>query len=176
MRPEHVTKEKDGWWWTVPKAQTKNARFADAVDLRVPLVGRALDVVKRRLKEVGKDGWIFPAGEGGPYLQHDFSTFIYDVTTPGRKKYAEAKCPVRGWTPHNLRRTARTLLASLGCPDDIGEAVVGHMPKEIVATYNAYTYDKERREWLTKLSRHLEALTRPASTSSAPLGAVQAEA
>ena len=32
------------------------------------------------------------------------------------------------------------------------------MPKEIVATYNAYSYDKERREWLTKLSRHLDSL------------------
>lgn len=158
MRPQHITEERDGWWWTVPKAATKNARFEDAVDLRVPLVGRALAVVKRRLKAVGKDGWMFPASDGGPYLQHDFSTFVYDVTTPERKKYLGAKCPVRGWSPHNLRRTARTLLASLGCPEDVGEAVVGHMPKEIVATYNAYSYDRERREWLTKLSRHLDSL------------------
>ena len=39
MRAEHVRKESDGWWWTCPKAATKNARHADAVDLRVPLVG-----------------------------------------------------------------------------------------------------------------------------------------
>ena len=38
------------------------------------------------------------------------------------------------------------------------EAIVGHMPKDIVATYNAHTYDAERLEWLAKLDRHLEWL------------------
>jgi len=40
----------------VPKEATTNARFEEAVDLRVPLVGRALKIVQRRLKAVGKSG------------------------------------------------------------------------------------------------------------------------
>lgn len=69
------------------------------------------------------------------------------------------RCPVINWTPHNLRRTARTLLASLGCSDQIGEAILGHVPEGEIATYNSHTYDKERREWLLKLSDHLDQLS-----------------
>ena len=41
---------------------------------------------------------------------------------------------------------------------ELAPAIAGHMPKDIVATYNAHTYDAERLEWLGKLDRHLEGL------------------
>lgn len=66
--------------------------------------------------------------------------------------------PVTNWTPHNLRRTGRTLLAALGCPREIAEAVVGHMPPAMEATYNVHTYDAERVEWLQRLDAHLASL------------------
>jgi hypothetical protein len=65
---------------------------------------------------------------------------------------------VTGRKPHNLRRSRRILLASMGCPEEIGEAVLGHLPTKIAGTYNAYTHDKERRLWLGKLSKQLESL------------------
>lgn len=162
MRPEGVSKEADGWWYTVPKAQTKNARYEDAVDLRVPLEGRAREIVERRLKAVGPSGWLFEGRGGGHYLQKDFSTYIYSLQ-PYSEKVARRQgdglvCPVSGWTPHNLRRSSRTLLASLGCSNEVGEAILGHMPKDIVGTYNAYSYDAERRLWLGKLSARLGEL------------------
>lgn len=162
MRPEHVRKESDGWWWTCPKAVTKNARHASAVDLRVPLVGRALEVTRRRLAGVGSSGWLFEDLRGDQYTQHDFSTYIYSLQPYSAKVAAREGegllLPVAHWTPHNLRRTARTMLAALGCPNEVGEAILGHMPTEIVGTYNAYSYDAERRHWLKKLSDRLEAL------------------
>ena len=167
MRPEHITREADGWWWTVPKAQTKNARFAHAVDHRVPLIGRALKVVQRRLKAVGASGWLFEDVRGEQYTQHDFSTYIYGLqpysAKAGRRQGEGLVLPVTHWTPHDLRRTSRTLLSALGCPEEIAEAIIGHMPKEIVGTYNAYTYDKERRLWLGKLARRLDELAPQAS-------------
>ncbi|NMG75078.1 tyrosine-type recombinase/integrase [Aromatoleum diolicum] len=61
MRGAEVTREADGlWWWTIPKARTKNARHANASDLRVPLYGRARNVVFRRRERFG-DGFLFPA-------------------------------------------------------------------------------------------------------------------
>jgi integrase len=167
MRPEHVTQEKDGYWWTVPKELTKNARFEHAVDLRVPLVGRALKIVKRRLEAVGKSGLLFEDVRGEQYTQHDFSTYIYSLQPYSakavRRQGEGLVLPVTGWTPHNLRRSSRTLLASMGCPQEIGEAILGHLPTKIVGTYNAYTYDKERRLWLGKLSKQLESLATQAS-------------
>jgi integrase len=168
MRPEHVTEEKDGYWWTVPKELTKNARFEHAVDLRVPLVGRALKSVKRRLEAVGKSGLLFEDVRGEQYTQHDFSTYIYSLqpysAKAARRQGEGLVLPVAGWTPHNLRRSSRTLLASMGCPQEIGEAILGHLPTKIVGTYNAYTYDKERRLWLGKLSKQLEALAGSAAS------------
>lgn len=162
MRPEHITAEPDGWWWTEPVALTKNARFAQAVDLRVPLIGRALQIVQRRIEAVGASGWLFADAEGAPYTQHRYSTYIYDLQPHSvkvlRRQGGGLVLPVSGWTPHALRKTGRTLLASLGCPEEIAEAVLGHMPGGIVGVYNAYTYDAERRAWLTRLAGMLEDL------------------
>ncbi len=68
MRPEHVRGESDGWWWTCPKIATKiatkNVRHAEAVDLRVPLVGAARKVIRRRLDGVASSGWLFEDDAG----------------------------------------------------------------------------------------------------------------
>lgn len=163
MRPEHISQVSDQWWWTVPKAQTKTADVANAVDLRVPLFGRALEVVQRRLAGVGASGWLFEDVRGEQYTQHDFSTYIYNLMPYSAKVTQRSSTgglvlPVTHWTPHNLRRTGRTLLAGLGCPNEIGEAIVGHVPPGIVGTYNAYSYDAERVAWLGKLSACLDRL------------------
>lgn len=146
MRPEHITDEKGQWWWTIPASLTKNAGNAHAVDLRVPLFGRALDVVKRRTGS----GVMFDG-----YTQHFFSTYVYDLQPYSIKSQARPErvtLPVTNWTPHDLRRTSRTLLAWMGCPNEIAEAILGHMPPNIVATYNRATYDAERVMWLGRLS------------------------
>ena len=64
---------------------------------------------------------------------------------------------LRGGFGHQ-RAVSVDLLAQLGCINEVAEAIVGHMPKDIVATYNTHTYDAERLEWLAKLDRHLEGL------------------
>ncbi|RMX06742.1 hypothetical protein D8I35_09580 [Corticibacter populi] len=162
MRAEHVVLDGDVLWWTVPKALTKNARFDDAVDLRVPLFGRARGVVQRRLDAAGDDGLLFVAESGRPYSQHDYSTYIYDLQpySPKSKRLGRQRevLPVIDWTAHNLRRTARTMLAALGCPNEVGEAIVGHMPRDIEATYNAHSYDAERLHWLARLDHKLDSL------------------
>lgn len=162
MRADYITEESDGWWWTVPKEFTKNARFDAAVDLRIPLIGRALAIAQRRLKSLGKSGWLFEDVRGEQYMQKDFGTYIYSLQPYSEKvKRRESEgliCPVTHWTPHALRRTGRTLLSSLGCIDEVAEAVIGHLPTKIVGVYNAYSYDAERRLWLGRLDVLLEDL------------------
>lgn len=173
MRPEHVAKEQDGWWWTVPKRLTKNARYADAVDLRVPLVGEALEIVRRRVAVVGPSGWLFEgATEGERYEQKEFSTYIYNMQPHAPRVQNRlgdgAVLPVTHWTPHDLRRTGRTLLAAIGCAGEVAEAILGHMPRDIEATYNAYSYDAERRKWLGKLDVYLGKLLPSAGLPARP--------
>lgn len=164
MRPEHVRQEGDVLWWTVPKSQTKNERHALAVDLRVPLFGKALEIVQRRIAAVGESGLLFEDVRGEQYTQNDLSTYIYNLQ-PYSPKVSGRKgdglvLPVTHWTAHNLRRTGRTLLAQLGCPNEIGEAIIGHMPTVIVGTYNLHSYDAERVHWLGQLSAYLTGLAK----------------
>jgi integrase len=64
------------------------------------------------------------------------------------------------WTPHDLRRTVRTGLARLGCPNEGAEAVLGHSRKGIEDTYDLYRYDKECKVWLQKWADYLDTLTK----------------
>lgn len=161
MEGTEITEERDGLWWTIPKVKTKSARHEKATDLRVPLVGRADAIVRRRLERYGK-GWLFPAERGGHMQQKVFGQAVhchmpYSVTRPEQER---PRLPVTHWAPHDLRRTARTILAALGCPYEIGEAILGHMLPGVGGIYNRHSYDAERRHWLTKLDEKLEAATR----------------
>jgi integrase len=70
MEAAEITEEADGLWWTVPKAKTKNAPHPHATDLRVPLVGRAEVVVRRRLEE-RPTGYLFPSTGRGAYPREE---------------------------------------------------------------------------------------------------------
>lgn len=65
---------------------------------------------------------------------------------------------VTHWSPHDLRRTSRTMIASMGCPHEIGEALLGHVLPGVGGIYNLHQYDAERRLWLQRLSDRLDAL------------------
>lgn len=160
MEAKEVSVEADGLWWTVPKE--KNAKREDATDFRVPLVGRAEQIVKRRLA-ANPSGYLFPSyGKSGHWEQKSVQTRVYyhqpySATSPHRSR---ARLTVTHWAPHDLRRTSRTFLASLGCPREVGEVILGHMLPGVEGVYNRHTYDKERRLWLKRLSVYLEKLVK----------------
>jgi len=166
MEASEICQESDGLWWTVPKEKTKNSWRDRAGDLRVPLVGRAEAVVRRRL-DIVKSGFLFPSsGKSGHVEQKTVSAMVWmhQPYSKTRPEYQRARLPVSHWSVHDLRRTGRTQLAMLGCSEDVAEAVLGHMATGIVGVYNLHRYDAERREWLVKLSEHYERLCREPET------------
>jgi integrase len=159
METSEIAEEADGLWWTIPKHKTKNARWDKATDLRVPLIGRAEQVVRRRAALAIK-GFVFSSSTGKQAEQTVIAHGVYYHqpycrVAPGHKR---PRLPVTHWSPHDLRRTSRTILASMGCPNDIAEAVLGRVQPGIVGVYNRHSYDAQRREWLTRLSQRLEEL------------------
>ena len=74
-----------------------------------------------------------------------------------RPEYGRPR-PVDRWAPNDLRRSSRTQLAAIGCPDEVGEAILFHMKKGVTGVYSRHTYDKEKREWLSRLAPFLEKL------------------
>jgi integrase len=160
MTGAEVADDAAGLVWTIPKAKTKNARHANAMDLRVPLVGRAEKIVRRRVAAHG-NGFLFPSDKGTGHTQQKVvseSVFFRQPYCKIRDNWERTRLTVTHWGPHDLRRSTRTLLASIGCPHDVGEAIIGHMLPGVAGVYNLYQFDPERREWLGKLSNELERL------------------
>lgn len=163
MHADEINEEAEGYWWTVPKEKTKNARHENATDLRVPLIGRAAEVVRRRVA-LSPEGYLFPStGASGHVEQKTIQTAVhyhqpYSKTRPEMQR---PRLPVTRWAPHDLRRTVRTMLASLGCPRDVAEVMLGHMLPGVEGTYNRHSYDDERRVWLKRLDVKYRALARP---------------
>jgi integrase len=167
LEGREVRQETGGiWWWTIPKTKTKNARHENATDLRVPLFGRALNVVLRRKERFG-NGWLFPAKRRDGKTAHSeqkavqVAVYYHQPYSTTRPELERARLPVTHWAPHDLRRSARTLLAAMGCPGDVAESVLGHMIPGVAGAYNRHQYDAERVEWLRRLSDHLEELAQP---------------
>jgi len=173
LRVEFVGEEADGWWITFPAHLLKMERDRDIVDHRVPLVGAALAIVQRRIGQA-RDGWLFWTDRGGvfrPYTQSAYATFVYDIQpnlSYKTRRQPDAICPVVKWSPHDLRRTARTLLGAMDCPEEVGEAIIGHKPREIVGTYNLHTYDRQKRVWLPRLAEKLGQLMGQAGLPARP--------
>ena len=158
LRAEYVAHEDDGWWITFPARLLKMERDADTVDHRVPLGGVALAIVQRRVQSAWQ-GWLFFTGRGDvlrPYHRNTFSSYVYSLMPESAKAKRRAGeglvCPVVDWSPHVLRRTARTLLSAIDCPEDVGEAIIGHKPAVMVASYNLHSYDAQKRLWLLRLA------------------------
>jgi integrase len=65
------------------------------------------------------------------------------------------------WTPHDLRRTARSCWSEkLGVPWDLAERLLGHALPKIARTYDAGTYVEQRRAALEKWASYLAQLER----------------
>jgi integrase len=161
MERSEITEEPSGLWWTIPIAKLKMRRNPLTVELRVPLIGRAEVIVRRRLTS-HDNRWIFKStGRSGHIEQKAVGVAVW-VHLPGctsQSEFVRPRVPVPSWAPHDLRRTGRTVLASLGCSTDIAEAILGHLPPGIQGTYNLHDYDDERRQWLTLLAARYETLT-----------------
>ena len=155
-------REIDGvLWLEIPGARMKQG---DAHS--VPLVGRAREIVIERAPEGG--GFLFPSRRGGPISQKVLGLEVY--ARSGRSKLQTFKgrkvCPVvvprkwpgQAWTPHDLRRTARTLLGDLGCPFEVGEAILAHALPGVAGTYNRSAYVPQKIEWLARLNEYLDQL------------------
>lgn len=86
-----------------------------------------------------------------------------DATPMSRRSpYTNALAlPGGKWTPHDLRRTAATLMTALGVLPEVAEKCLNHTEESRVKrTYQRHSYDAEKREAWRLLGERLELLTR----------------
>jgi integrase len=65
---------------------------------------------------------------------------------------AEAGMSVPHWVVHDLRRTAKSLMARCGVPREISERVLGHAIPGVEGIYDRHSYDAEKTVAVKKLS------------------------
>jgi integrase len=68
---------------------------------------------------------------------------------------------LREFTPHDLRRSARTGLARLGVRDEVAEAALGHVEGGVRGIYNLHKHESEVGEALQRWCDHIGALSSP---------------
>jgi integrase len=144
----------DVLWLNIPGARMKEGRPHSC-----PIVGRAASIVQARTPADG--GYLFPARRVDvPIQQKVLGVEVYAHAGRSQAKPYVGKrvCPVSDWTPRDLRRTARTLLGDLGCPFEVGEAILAHALPGVAQVYNRSLYEAARVEWLGRLNDHLDAL------------------
>ncbi|WP_025324474.1 tyrosine-type recombinase/integrase [Deferrisoma camini] len=131
--------EVEGEWWTIPGERTKNRKTH-----RVPLTPLVLEL----LGEPGGE-WVFP-GRAKPITPTDLGHAI--------QQYRRLT-GVERFTPHDLRRTAASGMASLGVPRLVIRQVLNHTDPTVTAVYDRHSYDREKREALEAWERRVREIT-----------------
>lgn len=136
--------EFDGDWWTIPGARTKNKRSH-----RVPLSPQALAVLDATRAHSGGSGWVFPASRGdGPFAW------------AGKAARAVRQRLGFDWTPHDLRRSGASCLASIGFSRTVIGKVLNHatIDSGVTAVYDRHSYDAEKRQALVAWGDRVERI------------------
>jgi integrase len=86
-----------------------------------------------------------------------------------RKQRFDGRCNVVGWTVHDLRRTARSLLSRAGVPVDHAEKCLGHVVPGIRATYDRHAYGEEMRRAYEALAAQVLHIVDPPAANVVPI-------
>jgi integrase len=111
--------------------------------------------------------------QNGPYV---FTTTNGHKPLAGfsdrKKKELDRRSSVSDWIIHDLRRTARTHLPACGIPENISETMIGHTKRGIVATYELYDFEAQKRDGFAKWeARLLGIVNKPPSSTVADFAA-----
>jgi integrase len=135
--------ELDGSAWTLPAIRNKTK-----VDLVRPLSGQALAALPAKV-----DGCGFVFTTDGKTPISGFSKF---------KRAFDKACGVTGWTLHDLRRTARTLMSRAKVPTDHAERCLGHVIGGVRETYDRWEFRDEKAAAYEVLAGLIGAIVSPA--------------
>ena len=145
--------------WTIPAERYKTKRSN-----HVPLSKAARAVIEAQPQIDGCD-YVFPSrtktpfsGFGKSKARLDKAVLLY--MQKHVKKVADVEA-LPNWTLHDLRRTAKTLMARAGVRPDISERVLGHVISGVEATYDRHSYADEKRDALEKLATMIDRILNP---------------
>jgi integrase len=121
--------------WTVPSLDRQKGVGGA---LKLPDVARKIVSAQVRL---GDNPHVFPGRGDRPFTGWSRVKAKLDETVA-----------IEPWVIHDLRRTARSLLARAGVRPDIAERVMGHAISGVEGTYDRHQYAAEKADALERLA------------------------
>lgn len=134
--------------WVIPASRSKNGRQHE-----VPLSAMAVQIIRQQISDVDQlaermgrepSSFVFPAPGGRAGMTN---------AAVSKSVLRNRHLAIAPWRPHDLRRTAASMMAEAGVSPFIIAHVLNHasITKGSVtqAVYNRYSYAKEMREALT---------------------------
>jgi integrase len=135
---------KNGWW-TIPAEKSKNG-----LPHRVPLSSFAIETLNELKIISGDSKWLFPSPRDG---QHIAETSV-DHAVRANAEYFK----INHFTPHDLRRTAASMMTASGIQRLTVAKVLNHVESGVTAVYDRHSYDKQKREALSSWGLLLEII------------------
>lgn len=132
-------------WWTIQ--ETKNG-----LPHRVPLSPLAIELLEaaKTLSPDSSSAWVFPSlKRNGP---------IAGASVDHALRLALNSLEVDHVTPHDLRRTAASLMTGMGIPRLVVSKILNHVEKGVTAVYDRHSYDREKRQALESWALKLKAI------------------
>jgi integrase len=143
--------------WLIPSDRVKNKR-----DFLVPLTSAALTILGK-VPVIGD-------GKSGPIFTLNGKRPLGAFAKP--KDALDKVCGFTGWTIHDLRRTARTLMSRAGVAADIAERALGHTITGVRGVYDRHEFAAEKRQALERLASLIERIVDPPQGNVVPLRSV----
>jgi integrase len=153
----------------LPSERTKNSR-SHVIPLSEP-ARSIIDAQPRRTNADGKTReLVFGFGEG-----------VFAGSGKCRERLNQRITKATGkalphWTPHDLRRTAATMMAELGVQPHVVEAVLNHVSGHragVAGIYNRANYEREKAIALDLWAGHLTAIVEGRKSRITPLRSVR---
>jgi integrase len=139
-----ASSEVDGDVWTIPQE-----RYKTGLELVLPLSPLATRTLAR-LPKIGEGKYVFTT-DG----ERAFSGY-----SKAKARFDKA-CGVTGWTLHDLRRTARSLMSRAGVDANVAERCLGHVIAGVRGIYDRHGYFDEKKRAFEALAALVERILNP---------------
>jgi len=134
----------DGVWTIAQEAREKDT----AGELKLP--ANALEIIRAQLR-IDDNPYVFAGRNGGPFSGFSVTKTAFDAKLP----------ELEPWVIHDLRRTARSLMARAGVPSEHAERVMGHAIAGVEGVYDRHTYRDEKANALARLATLIDGIVNP---------------
>ena len=133
-------------WWTIPEEKAKNG-----LPHRVPLSPLTLRLLREIREAPGDSGFLFPSSQSNKPIRDD------SISKAVRRNESELNIP--HFTPHDLRRTVASQMASAGVSRLVISKILNHVDSGVTPVYDRHGYDADKRKALNAWARQLETIT-----------------